>query len=352
MSTLQSRPPTVPGVPADLPAGRPGAAAAPAQRPDWFEQIALPAIIVTYAVGMPVWSYGRVLDAPHRPSAALIGGLATVCSVVLQLWLLVPLTRGRRPRHAPWLIAAFVVINAAAFPVIGVAWFAAGEQLAALAAAYLRPRWSVPAVVALTAAPAALAVAGTDEALSRYFAQNTPLWALIIGVLAGLARIAARLRASRAELAGSAVVAERVRMDDELGASLGAELEQLIAAGEHAARIAAGDPATAERELRALTTASRATLAQTRRMVSRYQAITVRSEVSTAVALLAAAGIPAGVEVPDAVLSQVLDPERVAGFRSGLTTVLHDQAQGRCLITAVGANGDVVLAIRRERDLR
>jgi two-component system sensor histidine kinase DesK len=269
------------------------------------------------------------------------------CSVALQLWLLVPAARGRRPRHAGWLIVAFAVINLAAFPLIGVPWFAAGEQLAVLAAVYLRPRWSVPVVAALTAAPAAMAIAGHHQKLGHYFAQNTPFWALTVGLLLWLARAAAGLRSSREELAGAAVIAERVRIDHELGVTLAAELEQLIAAGQRAALAAGDDPAAAERELRALTEASRTALARTRRMVSHYQAITVRSELSTAVALLTAAGIGADVDVPSAVLDQALDSERLAGFRSGLTAVLHDQPPGDCLITADGRDGDVRLAIRR-----
>jgi signal transduction histidine kinase len=267
------------------------------------------------------------------------------CSVVLQLWLLVPAARARRPRRAVWLIAVFAVINVSAFPLIGAAWFAAGEQLAVLAAVYLRPRWSAPAVAALAAAPAVVAATGHDLAPGRYFAQNTVFWALTMGVLIWLAGAAARLRASRAEVVGSAVIAERVRMDDELGAGLGTELEQLIAAGLRAAQVAGDDPAAAERELRALTRASRTALSQTRQMVSRYQAITVRSELSTAVALLAAAGIPAEVDVPSAALGHALDSERLAGFRADLTTVLHEQA-ARCLITADGSGADLRLSIQ------
>jgi len=200
----------------------------PGQTPDdqpqggGFERIVIPAIVVTYAVGIPVWSFGRVLAGSHRPSAAVAAGLAMACSVVLQLWLLVPVAEGRRPRHAGWLIAAFALINAAAFPFIGAAWFAAGEQLAVLAAVYLRPRWSVLTVAALAATPAVVAAAGQDQVLDRYFARNTVFWALTMGVVIWLARTAARLRASREELASSAVIAERVRIDDELGTSLAA----------------------------------------------------------------------------------------------------------------------------------
>lgn len=327
-------------------AGR-GQASGPS--PSRFERVFVPAVIVAYAaVGMPVWSFGRVLAAPHRPSVAVAAAFATACSIPLQLWLLVPAARARRTRHPEWLIAAFAVTNLAAFFVIGALWFAAGEQLAVLAAVYLPPRWSVPAVAALAAAPAAMAAAGHEPALGHYFAQNIPFWALTIGLLIWLVRAAAELRTRQHELADSAVIGERVRTDDELGVTLGAELEKLIAAGQRAARAAGDDPAAAERELRALTGASRRALAETRRMVSRYQAITVRSELSTAVALLAAAGIGARADVPAAVLDQELDDQRLAGFRSSLTALLRDDAASGCVITADGGDGDVRLEIRRQ----
>lgn len=40
-----------------------------------FERVLLPAIVGIYAVGMPVWSFGRVLDGPHRPGEAVAAGL-------------------------------------------------------------------------------------------------------------------------------------------------------------------------------------------------------------------------------------------------------------------------------------
>jgi two-component system, NarL family, sensor histidine kinase DesK len=333
----------------------PGSAGAPGaddRSPGWFELIVVPAIVATYAVGMPVWSFGRVLAGPHRTSAVIAAGLAMAGSVVLQLWLLVPAARGERPRHPAWLVAAFVAINGAAFPLIGAEWFAAGEQLAVLAAVYLRLRWSVPVIAVLAAAPAVMAAAGQDEVLGRYFAQNTVFWALTIGLLIGLARAAVRLRARRHELAAATVIAERVRMNDELSASVGAELERLVVAEQRAARLVVSDRVAAERELRALSGAARAALAQTRRMASHYQAITVRSELTTAVALLTAAGIPAGVEVPAAVLDRAMDSARLAGFRSGLTTALLGQDPGGYLIAADGADGadgEVQLVIRPVR---
>lgn len=311
----------------------------------WFERVFVPAIVMVWAVGEPVIGVGRVLDGPHRPAAAVAAVVAGTCSVPLYLWLLVPAARARRPRHLGWLIAVFTAVNLAAFVVIGAWWFGAGVWLAVLAAVYLPLRWSVPTVAALAAAPAAMAMAGRDMAQSVYYAHDIPLSALMMGLLIWIARAAARLQTRRRELADSAVIAERVRIDDELGVSIGAELRQLIAAGEHAGQTAADDPAAAERELQRLTRASRAALTQTRRMVSHYRASTVRSELTTAVAVLAAAGIDARADVPAAVLDQELDSRQLAGFRTSLTSLLRDDTVCGCLITAGGSNADLRLDI-------
>jgi hypothetical protein len=116
---------------------------------------------------MPLWSLGHVLDEPHRPSAAV----------------------ARRPRHPGWLIAVFAVV-------------------------YLPLRWSVAAAAPLTSIPAAVAIAGHDQNSAGYFAQNTPLYPLTIGMLIFLVRAVAELRARRRELADTAVIGERLRIDD------------------------------------------------------------------------------------------------------------------------------------------
>jgi DNA-binding NarL/FixJ family response regulator len=276
--TLRSRLPA-PGGPA---AGRPSG---------WFERLLVPSILVTYAVGEPLISIGRVLAGPHRPGAAVAAVLAAPWSVPLSLCLLLPAAKARRPRHAGWLIAAFAAINLAAFAVIGAWWFTMALLLAVMIVVYLPPRWSVPAVTALAAVPAAMPAAGRDVAHGQYFAQDIVVSALLMGLLIWLARVAATLQAGQQDLADSAVIAERVRIDDERGASIVAALERLIAAGEHAARTAAGEPAAAGRELRELTAASRRALARTRQMVSRYQAITVLTSREADVLREAAAGI-------------------------------------------------------------
>lgn len=332
-------------------ATRSGATPPDAPAPGRFERIVLPAVVMTYALGMPIMGYGRVLAEPHRPIAAVAAAIATACSVPLQLWLLFPVARARRRPRSVWLVAAFTAINLAAFVFIGPLWFVAGEELAVLAAILLAPRWSIPAVTVLAAIPAAMAIAGHDPTWGTYYAQNTVFWAMIIGVLIWLARATAELRSHRRELAASAVISERARIDDELGTALGVELGKLVAAGEQAAELARDNPAAAERELHALTGTSRRALAETRRMVGRYRAITVRSELITAVALLTAAGIPSQVDIPPETLDQGLDNRPLAEFRSELTTLLRDNNVSACAIATDGAGDDVRLTIRgRQRE--
>lgn len=319
--------------------------------PSWFERILVPAMIIVYAVVTPFIGLGRMLSEPHRPVAAVAAAIATACSLPLQVWLLAPTARARRPRHALGLVTVFTVVNLIAFVFAGPVWFIGAEELGVFAAVLLPLIWSVPAVVALAAMPAALAVAGLDSGWGRFYALAVVFQAWIVGMLTWLVRTATELRAGRRELADSAVISERVRIDDELRVTLGAELEKLIAAGERAARIAREDPARGERELLALTDASRLALAQTRQLVSGYRAATVRSELGTAVALLAAAGIPSRVEIPPAALGQTLDTRRLAGFRSDLTTVLRAEDGSGCVITVDGDDGDVRLRIRgRQRE--
>jgi hypothetical protein len=312
-----------------------------------FDQVVVPVIIVFYAAGIPLWSLGRVLLTSQQASTVTAAVAATACCLPLQLWLLVPAARAQRRRRAGLLIVVFAAISLAAFPFIGVPWFAAGEELAVLLVVYLPPRWSFPLVAGLAAVPAGLAIIRHDPAGAGYFSQNTLFWPLTIGLLIWLVRAAAELRATRQELADSAVVGERVRMNDEFSATLGTALELIASAGERAGSLARGDPAGAERELRALTTASRRALAQTRGLVSRYQAITVRSEVRTAVALLSAAGVPAQVAVPAAALGQELHGQQQAAFRGDLTAVLRDDAATGCVISATGTGSDVRLEISR-----
>jgi two-component system, NarL family, sensor histidine kinase DesK len=104
----------------------------------------------------------------------------------------------------------------------------------------------------------------------------------------------------------------------------------------------------AETELRALAAASRATLAQSRRLVRRYRQVSLSSELQTAVTLLAAAGIQARIELPPGGQPEVLSAELRGQLRSELARVLREDTPGECVIAVTRQDGQVRLDLRRD----
>ncbi|HEX8007666.1 MAG TPA: histidine kinase dimerization/phosphoacceptor domain-containing protein [Trebonia sp.] len=244
---------------------------------------------MTYAVGLPVWSFGRLPASPHRPGAVVAAVLATACSIVVQLWLLVPAARARRPRHAGWLIAAFAAINLAAFPLIGVLWFAAGEQFAVLAAVFLPLRWSVPVVAALVAVPAAT---GADYLYYvTYYTATGIILPAALYASARLVRVAGELRGARIALAEAAVSRERLRVSRDLHDLLGHSLAAISLKGDLAIRLLRRDRAAALAEIENLTEVAREALAGLRAITAGGPKVTLAGELDSARALLAAAGV-------------------------------------------------------------
>jgi signal transduction histidine kinase len=151
-----------------------------------------------------------------------------------------------------------------------------------------------------------------------------------------------QLRATREEVAAQAVLAERLRIDDEMTAAVGTELQAIAAA---AAALQGADPATAERELRGLVEGSRRTLATARRMIRAYQRVPLRDELDAAVALLEAAGVRTTLNVPRGELTGL---ELTGALRSAVDRLLHDDTVRAATITVTGDSGRLRLAIVAE----
>jgi signal transduction histidine kinase len=158
-------------------------------------------------------------------------------------------------------------------------------------------------------------------------------------VLAWFAGALHQLRAARAELAAQAVLRERLRIDEELAGTVGAELRAIAA---DATALRDEDPATAERELRSLVEGSRRTLAAARRMIRAYQRVPLRAELDTAVALLEAVGIPTRLTVPR---GDLVSDELTGPLRSAVDRLLHDEAVRAAAITVTTDGGRLRLTV-------
>ncbi|GIJ61186.1 hypothetical protein [Virgisporangium aurantiacum] len=251
----------------------------------------------------------------------------------------------RRPRHGGWILAAMTVIIAAGVPLVGSEWQLAFAHLLVSTMIVLPRPWSIVAGGVLLAAlvPVDLLVnprpnpIWTDlVVVQRTAAVLVPTW------FAGALRA---LRAAREDLAGRAVLRERVRIDGELARTVGDSLDTIARRGEATAALAGTDPEAARRELRALVDGSRRTLAAARRLVRSYQRVPLRAELDTALDLLAAAGVPARLVLPAGDLPQYADNEVREALRAAVDRLLRDGSTGTPVITLGAPDGRLRLTV-------
>lgn len=288
-----------------------------------FAPIAATLVIVTVQ-----WSFTFVTVVDPLVPALLLAGFLP--PHLHHLW---AAAHARRPRAGGATLAAMALLYVAGVVVAGPQWYLTGAQLIASALIVLRAPWSVVASAGV--------IVGAVWLYVVYEPAGTPGWFTIAlmdragatVVLAWFAGALSQLRAARADLAAQAVLRERLRIDDELTGTVGAEL-RAIAAG--AATLRGADPGRAERELRVLVDGSRRTLAAARRMIRAYQRVPLRAELDAAVALLAAAGIPTTLTLPRG----ELDSAELAGaLRSAIDQLLHDDTVRAAAVT-VTRQGD------------
>jgi two-component system, NarL family, sensor histidine kinase DesK len=162
---------------------------------------------------------------------------------------------------------------------------------------------------------------------------------LAVGVW--LIRTARRLQAARLALAEEAIVRERLRIERELGQTVGTALESIAERGDRAASLAMAEPGAATWELSGLVGTARGTLAEARRMITRYRDVSLRAELETAVTLLEAAGIRTRLLPAPLVSSAVPDEERRAALRRDIARLLHEGAAGGAVNIVVAGDGRV-----------
>jgi len=257
------------------------------------------------------------------------------------LWLLLTAARNTRPRGRWSALAAITVVILGAVPVVGTDWLRALGLLFALVLVLIPRPWSLLLAAGLAAAPAPLAIWFGDHSWAGFFTLSVLVYGGPLAMLVMLAAKARELRDARQALARETVIRERLRIDDELGHTLGAALEAIAARATRAGRLATVDPAASAREIAAVTDNARATLAEARRMVTRYRAVSLRAELDAAAALLSAAGIRTRVDLPEDEEPEET-PELVRLLlHAGTARLLGTDAVRECVITAHRHGGRV-----------
>jgi signal transduction histidine kinase len=310
--------------------------------------------VIAYCMVFPIVQVGVIAESADGSYGRAAWALAaTACFLPLHLRHVLSAVRGTRPPDAVWSFLVMSAVIAGAAPLAGPIWLPSFHAVAVSALIVLRPRWSlaVVAAVVIAQAPLALALDSTITAGASYYTL-TVLWrstAVFVPVwLLGTIR---QLDTARQALAHEAVVRERLDIDAELRRTLGIALAGIAARGERAAALVDRDPLALPGDLQELVDSSRRTLGEARQMVSSYHRPSLRAELSTAAALLTAAGIETTLVLPPATQLETAGPQFRAQIRSATAALLRDGSTRRCVITVTSRDGQARLELTGDREL-
>lgn len=269
-----------------------------------------------------------------------VGATAVLLAVCLPIYLrhIAFAMRDTIPPGASYTAAVLAALVLGATPVLGVSWLNTVHIVAVVVALTLRPILAVPISLILVAATAPLALLlGATEQHALWLAVTTGMRVIAVYTLVWMVVALRRLLDAGAALSERAVARERLRIDGELARTVQRALVEITACASHAEEFTArGDRAAARTELEALVDVSRRGLAEARQLIRGFQHPAFPHEITSASALLAAAGIEARVELPATGLPAKADESLRAALRAVLARLLRD-----------GAAGPVVLAVRR-----
>lgn len=276
------------------------------------------------------------------------GGLALAAAAVLlpfHIHHVYSAATGSRARGGGWTLAVLAVIVIGALPAVGPYWMPVFFVLPVSALIVVRPPWSWAIVVAAVAMPAPLGLLmGVEPLFAFWYVIAVVFRAMAVFALVWLVGVTRRLQQARVALAERAVAVERMRIDDEIRQRMGATLESIADRGRQA--LLEPDPTGLDAPLRDLVGEARATAEEVRRLASSYRGTSARAALDTAVALLAAAGIHARVEVAGGGLPPTMDAEALGSLRSATARLLTGPPVERCVVTVTVTGGRLGIEVR------
>jgi len=155
----------------------------------------------------------------------------------------------------------------------------------------------------------------------------------------------AELNRARAELARTAVAAERERFARDLHDLLGHSLSVIAIKAELAGRLLPDAPARAASEVADLEEVARCALREVRDAVSGYRRPTLEGELEGARMALAAAGIIAEIEHATEAFSPEVEAVLAWAVREGATNVIRHSGARHCEVRLRGGRGEVAVEI-------
>ncbi|MCX4527209.1 MULTISPECIES: histidine kinase [unclassified Streptomyces] len=308
------------------------------------------ALLVTLGVlgGHTLVTVLNVLDQDPGPGRLVLLTLCLVAVLALQF-----AHSTRRPRTWPvrvrvLTLAAQAVVTYLPLPWLGVPWGAMAGLLAGsvLLAVPGRLRWPLYAVVTAGIVPAVVAMAGAGIAVYGFGA--TLLASLIIFGVSSLSGLVAEIRETRRELAGMAVVQERLRVAGDLHDVLGYSLSAIALKTDLGHRLLPAAPDRAKSEIAEVLGIASGALADVRLVSTGYRDMSLATETESALSVLQAARIEAEADLACGPLPQKMDTVLAIVLREAVTNALRHSRARHCSVTATREGGTVSLRIRND----
>jgi two-component system, NarL family, sensor histidine kinase DesK len=269
---------------------------------------------------------------------------ASIAMIVVQV---LPGCRLFRERWGRWLLLAQVVLVTVPCLLLGWCWGGMGGFVGASALLVLPTATAVPVFALVTG----LIVLGTglhdrfSGAEMSYMGISTVLAGIIVCSLIRLANLTIAVHDARDDFARIAVTKERLRFARDLHDLLGYSLSAITLKSELAAQLVSSSPDRAREELRGIVEISRQALADVREVASSYRSLSLLNELSSARAVLSAAGVKAHLKVDYDRLTREADTALATVVREGVTNAVRHSKASRCLIEALAEGGVVTLRI-------
>jgi two-component system sensor histidine kinase DesK len=267
-----------------------------------------------------IWLVFSWVDADHR---RLSYGLAA-----LQLALTVALTVADRP-----------------------SWGFLFSYCAACVALVAPSPYGFTAVLAYSAAAvAATAIAGADPGTAFGYGASAVGVGLLLSLMRDLRMRNQELIEARAELARTAVAAERERFARDLHDLLGHSLSVIAIKTELAGRLLPERVDEAHGEIRDVEQVARQALSEVREAVSGYRQPTLAGEMEGARIALSAAGIMAEFERTSVKLDPEVEAVLAWAVREGATNVIRHSGASRCQVRVLAGLADAAVEVVDDGD--
>jgi two-component system sensor histidine kinase DesK len=183
-------------------------------------------------------------------------------------------------------------------------------------------------------------IAGASIGTSLSFAASVVGVGLLLTLMRDLRIRNEELAHARAELAETAVAAERERFARDLHDLLGHSLSVIAIKAELAGRLLPGSPERAAVEVGEVEGVARQALSEVRQAVSGYRQPTLAGELEGARVALSAAGIDASIDREPVSLDPEVEAVLAWTVREGATNVIRHSGAHRCSVTVRAADGD------------